>query len=74
MLTFSIKYIDSVETETHIYIATEPVRPLQGVLRDWGTGGAFSRSAASKGKHGKEAWLGWGIRSVAVCGRTRDWG
>lgn len=62
----SIKYIDSVETETHIYIATEPVRPLQAVLRDWGTGGALTGSAAAKSKEGKEAWLGWGVRSISV--------
>ncbi|BEI81446.1 hypothetical protein CcaverHIS002_0206060 [Cutaneotrichosporon cavernicola] len=61
-----IKYIDSVETETHIYVATEPVRPLQAVLRDWGTGGALTGSAASKGKEGKEAWLGWGVKSIST--------
>ncbi|OCF77226.1 SCY1 protein kinase [Kwoniella mangroviensis CBS 8886] len=58
-----IKYIDSVETETHIYIATERVRPLGGVLRDWETGGAL----ASKGKgKGKEEWIGWGVKSVST--------
>ncbi|GMK54624.1 hypothetical protein CspeluHIS016_0112100 [Cutaneotrichosporon spelunceum] len=61
-----IKYIDSVETETHIYIATEPVRPLQAVLRDWGTGGALTGSATSKGKESKEAWLGWGVKSIST--------
>ncbi|CAK9786513.1 hypothetical protein CC85DRAFT_256266 [Cutaneotrichosporon oleaginosum] len=61
-----IKYIDSVETETHIYIATEPVRPVQAVLRDWGTGGALTGSAAARGKAGKEAWLGWGVRSIST--------
>ncbi|ORX40692.1 armadillo-type protein [Kockovaella imperatae] len=57
-----IKYIDSVETETHVYIATERVRPLEGVLRDWTTGGALSQG---KGK-GKEDWIGWGIRSIST--------
>lgn len=61
-LTCRIKYIDSVETETHVYIATERVRPLEGVLREWQTGGPY---ASSKGK-GKEHWIGWGIQSVAV--------
>jgi len=59
----SIKYIDSVETDTHIYIATERIRPLEGVLRDWDTGGALA--ASSKGK-GKEDWIGWGIKSISV--------
>ncbi|OXC70667.1 hypothetical protein AYX13_00645 [Cryptococcus neoformans] len=58
-----IRYIDSVETETHIYIATERVRPLEGVLRDWETGGALA-SGASRAK-GKENWIGWGVRSVS---------
>lgn len=51
----SIKYIDSVETETHVYIATERVRPLEGALRD----------NSIKGK-AKEEWIGWGVKSVAV--------
>ncbi|OXM77370.1 SCY1-like [Cryptococcus neoformans Bt63] len=58
-----IRYIDSVETETHIYIATERVRPLEGVLRDWETGGALA-SGAGRAK-GKENWIGWGVRSVS---------
>lgn len=58
----SIRYIDSVETETHVYIATERVRPLSSVLRDWSTGGSLS---SSKGK-GREDWIGWGIRSVST--------
>lgn len=60
-----IKYVDAVETETHVYIATERVRPLEGVLRDWETGGALAGSSASKGK-GREDWVGWGVRSVSV--------
>lgn len=65
LMASSLKYIDSVETETHVYIATERVRPLEGVLRDWETGGALSGSSASKGK-GREDWVGWGIRAVSV--------
>ncbi|TXT11143.1 hypothetical protein VHUM_01894 [Vanrija humicola] len=61
-----LKYIDSVETETHIYIATEQVRPLQGVLRDWERGGALASTSAVKNKEGKEAWLGWGIKSIST--------
>jgi SCY1-like protein 1 len=58
LLIARIRYIDSVETDTHVYIATERVRPLEGVLRDWPTG-------SSKGK-GKEEWIGWGVRSISV--------
>ncbi|OWZ36136.1 SCY1-like [Cryptococcus neoformans c45] len=58
-----IRYIDSVETETHIYIATERVRPLEGVLRDWETGGALALGAGRA--KGKENWIGWGVRSVS---------
>ncbi|WOO79216.1 N-terminal kinase-like protein [Vanrija pseudolonga] len=61
-----LKYIDSVETETHIYIATEQVRPLQGVLRDWERGGALASTSAVKNKEGKEAWLGWGVKSIST--------
>jgi SCY1-like protein 1 len=50
-----IKYVDSIETDTHVYIATERVRPLQGVLRD----------TDLKGK-AKEEWIGWGVKSVSV--------
>lgn len=48
-----------------MYIATERVRPLDGVLRDWASGGALAGSSSVKGK-GKEDWIGWGIRSIAV--------
>ena len=61
----SVKYVDSVETDTHIYIATERVRPLEGVLRDWEVGGGLSGSSSAKGK-GKEDWIGWGVRSISV--------
>lgn len=60
-----LKYIDSIETETHVYIATERVRPLEGVLRDWETGGALSGNSAAKGK-GREDWVGWGLRAISV--------
>lgn len=58
-----LKYIDSVETETHVYIATEPVRPLEGVLRDLDTG---TGAAASKSKESRAAWMGWGLKSISV--------
>lgn len=45
-----------------MYIATERVRPLQGVLRDWDAGGNLS---GAKGK-GRENWVGWGVRSISV--------
>lgn len=61
----SVKYIDSVETDTHVYIATERVSPLEGVLRDWESGGSMSSSSSAKGK-GKEDWIGWGVRSLSV--------
>lgn len=59
-----IKYVESIETDTHVYIATERVRPLQGVLRD----------TDLKGK-AKEEWIGWGVKSISVniC-RTRKVG
>ncbi|WWC91608.1 uncharacterized protein L201_006554 [Kwoniella dendrophila CBS 6074] len=60
-----IRYIDSVETETHIYIATERVRPLEGVLREWETGGALATSGSAKGK-AKEEWIGWGVKSIST--------
>lgn len=60
-----IKYVDSVETDTHVYIATEPVRPLQGVLRDWGSGGALASSAA-KSKVSKDAWCALGVKSIST--------
>ena len=61
----SLRYIDSVETDSHVYIATERVRPLEGVLRDWGSGGALAGSSVAKGK-GKEDWIGWGVRGISV--------
>lgn len=54
-----------METDTHVYIATERVRPLDGVLREWTTGGALAGSGSTKGK-GKEEWISWGVRSIAV--------
>jgi SCY1-like protein 1 len=47
--------VDSIETDTHVYIATERVRPLQSVLRD----------TDLKGK-AKEEWIGWGVKSISV--------
>ena len=70
-LSDRIKYIDSVETDTHVYIATERVRPLQGVLRDWMSGGALT-GGQGKGK-GKEDWIGWGVKSISVSLRISEW-
>lgn len=50
--------MDSIETDTHVYIATERVRPLQSVLRD----------TDLKGK-AKEEWIGWGVKSISVSER-----
>jgi len=55
----SIKYVDSIETDTYVYIATERVRPLQSVLRD----------TDLKGK-AKEEWIGWGVKSISVSDRV----
>jgi len=55
----SIKYVDSIETDTYVYIATERVRPLQSALRD----------TDLKGK-AKEEWIGWGVKSISVCDRV----
>lgn len=55
-----------------MYIATERVRPLEGVLRDWQTGGALGSSGAAKGK-GKENWIGWGVKSIAVSDAESFW-
>ncbi|EIW72262.1 hypothetical protein TREMEDRAFT_26372 [Tremella mesenterica DSM 1558] len=60
-----LKYVDSVETDTHVYIATERVRPLEAVFRDWETGGTLTSSSSSKGK-AREDWIGWGVKSIAV--------
>jgi hypothetical protein len=43
----SLKYIDSVETETQIYIATERVTPLGAVLQQWQDGKIVKGDAAS---------------------------
>ncbi|RXK37790.1 SCY1 protein kinase [Tremella mesenterica] len=60
-----LKYVDSVETDTHVYIATERVRPLEAVFRDWETGGTLTSSSSSKGK-AREDWIGWGVKSIAT--------
>ncbi|ODO05374.1 SCY1 protein kinase [Cryptococcus wingfieldii CBS 7118] len=61
-----IKYIDSIETETHVYIATERVRPLAAVLRDWDTGGALATGSGASRAKGKEEWIGWGVKSIST--------
>lgn len=54
-----LKLIDSLETPTAVYIAVERVRPLGKALEEMGT------------SKGRQEWVGWGIRSIAVsgCGR-----
>lgn len=64
-----LKYVDGLETETHVYIATEPVRPLAAVLEDWDAGRVVLGDAAEGGKNkqrGREEWVAWGIKSVGV--------
>jgi SCY1-like protein 1 len=62
--THRLKYVDSVETDTHVYIATERVRPLLEVLRDWDTGTYVSKG---KGKDkAKDEWIAWGVKSLGV--------
>lgn len=63
----SLKYIDSVETDTHVYIATERVRPLLEVMREWDAGAVIPAAGKGKGKErAKEEWIAWGIQSVVV--------
>ncbi|KAJ9103371.1 hypothetical protein QFC19_004470 [Naganishia cerealis] len=59
-----LKYIDSVETETHIYIATERVTPLGAVLQHWEEGKVVKGDAGTR-KRGQEEWLAWGLKSIA---------
>ncbi len=61
-----LKYIDSVETDTHVYIATERVRPLNEVLRDWDTGSFVSKGGGKGKEKAKEEWLAWGVKSLGV--------
>ncbi|KAJ9115267.1 hypothetical protein QFC20_001134 [Naganishia adeliensis] len=60
-----LKYIDSVETETHIYIATERVTPLGAVLQQWEDGKIVKGDAGSR-KKGQEEWITWGLKSIGT--------
>ncbi|KAI5454226.1 Nuclear aminoacylation-dependent tRNA export pathway component [Naganishia albida] len=60
-----LKYIDSVETDTQIYIATERVTPLGAVLQQWQDGKIVKGDAASR-KRGQEEWIAWGLRSIGT--------
>lgn len=61
--TCRLKYIDSVETETHIYIATEPVKPLSSILQSWDAGHILTGPGKERGR---SEWLAWGIKSIAT--------
>lgn len=45
-----------------MYIATERLRPLESIMREWEVGGGL----ATAGKGGKEQWIGWGVQRIAV--------
>lgn len=47
-----------------MYIATERVRPLEAVLRDWDAGGGIG--GVGKGKESKDNWIGWGVKGISV--------
>ncbi|KAI0093158.1 ARM repeat-containing protein [Irpex rosettiformis] len=51
-----LKFLDSVETDTTIYIMTERVRPLSAAMQDW----------SSKSEKAKEDWLLWGLHRLSV--------
>ena len=51
-----LKFLDSVETDTTVYIMTERVRPLSAAMQDW----------SSKSENAREDWLLWGLHRVSV--------
>lgn len=51
-----LKFMDVVETDTLIYIMTEPIRPLCAALNDW----------TARGAQETEDWLIWGLHRVSV--------
>lgn len=51
-----LKFMDAVETETTIYIMTEPVRPLAAELQ----------SMSGKSVQDKQDWLLWGLHRITV--------
>lgn len=66
-----LKYVDSVETETTVYIATERVKPLEAVLSDWDEGrvilgDGLSDDNNSPKKKAKEEWIAWGVKSLGT--------
>ncbi|KAJ9114995.1 hypothetical protein QFC22_005323 [Naganishia vaughanmartiniae] len=61
-----LRYIDSIETETHIYIATERVTPLGLVLQHWEEGKIVKGDDQGTRKRGQEEWLAWGLKSITV--------
>jgi SCY1-like protein 1 len=60
----SLRYIDSLETETHIYIATERVRPLSAALNDF-TNSSIIPSSSHR-ERAKQEWLAWGLKSLST--------
>lgn len=52
-----LKFIDSAETATAVYVATERVKPLSAMLED-ATGGSSSASSQVE-------WVGWGLSRLA---------
>ena len=59
-----LRYIDSLETETHVYIATERVRPLSSTLADWSTSSIIPHS--SHRHQARLEWLAWGLKSLST--------
>lgn len=54
-----------METETHIYIATERVTPLGAVLQHWEEGKVVKGDPETR-RRGQDEWLAWGLKSIAV--------
>lgn len=53
-----LRLLDSAETQTAVYIAVEPVRPLGKALEE------FSGN-------GREEWVGWGLNRIMVSDRQK---
>ena len=51
-----LKFIDTADSDSIVYIMTERVQPLGEVLRTW----------AAKGAKEREEWLVWGLQRMAV--------
>lgn len=63
-----LKYIDVIEQGDSIWIMTERVRPLRGVLFSWGDsshGGSDNRKGKEKNKE-REEWTIWGLHRIAI--------